>query len=249
MKGICLQHGETRMSRLANYLKRLGIEPRDISIYRRALTHISAAGDPSESYERLEFLGDAILGLVISEFLFKNFRDKEEGNLSRIRSMVVSQEPLAEKALEMKLQKHLRVDTVRVREGGGIEESILADAFESMVGAVFADRGYLQAKAFVLRNLRDECIMHKDLTGPTDYKSRLQEFWQHRYKNTPDYEVVKESGPDHDKMFTIEVRYGRKVLGKGSGHSKKKAEQEAAREAYERVIEKETKKASKPKRK
>ncbi len=235
------------MSRLANYLNRLGIEPRDLSHYRRALTHISAAGDPSESYERLEFLGDAILGLVISDYLYRNFADKEEGSLSRIRAMVVSQEPLAEKAIELKLQKYIRVDTVRVREGEGIEKSILADAFESMVGAVFADRGYRQARAFVLKYLKDECIRHSDLTGPTDYKSRLQELWQQRYKNTPDYEVVRETGPDHEKMFTIEVRYRRKVLGKGKGHSKKKAEQEAAKQAYERVIEKEKKKTRKRK--
>ena len=92
-------------------------------------------------------------------------------------------------------------------------------------------------------------MKYKDLSGPTDFKSRLQELWQQKYKNTPEYDVIKETGPDHDKVFTIQVKYGRRVLGKGKGHSKKKAEQEAARVAYEREIKKETRKARKPGRK
>ncbi len=230
------------MSGLKRFLKKLGIEPRDLSIYRRAFTHISAARNCADSYERLEFLGDSVIGIVVSEFIFQKFPDKEEGALSRIRAMVVSSETLGAKAMEIGLDKYIRADTVRVRGGQQAEFSILADSFEALVGAVFADRGYRHAKAFVLRQLKDDCVNLKDMSGPSDYKSRLQELWQQKCKKTPEYEVVSEVGPDHRKEFTIEVKYRRKVLGRGKGSSKKRAEQEAAREAYEREIAKISKK-------
>ena len=233
------------MYSLRRFLKKLGIEPRDLSVYRRALTHVSTAENHFESYERLEFLGDGISGMVIGDFLFRKFPCKEEGDLSRIRALVVSQESLGSKAVELGLDKHLRADTVRIREGGGAEFSIMADCFEAMVGAVFADRGYRAARDFVLRHLGEQFMDLQEMEGPFDCKSRLQELWQQMYKDTPEYKVVSEKGPDHNKVFTVEVRFGGKILGKGQGSSKKRAEQEAARKAYDKAVRKKKKKRGK----
>ena len=235
------------MKRLTTFLKKVGIEPREISYYRRALTHISSAVNHHDSYERLEFLGDSIIGMIIGDFLFRKFREKEEGALSRIRAMVVSRETLGGKALELGIDKMMRADTVRIREGEQVEISILADAFEALVGAVFADRGYRAARNFVLLHLRDECMKLKEMEGPSDYKSRLQEYWQHKYKETPEYVTLYEKGPDHNKMFSVAVTYQGKRLGKGVGSSKKRAEQEAAREAFEKEARKKQRKTRRKK--
>ena len=233
------------MSRLKPFLKKLGIEPKDLSIYRKALTHLSAAEKPSESYERLEFLGDSILGMVISDFLYQRFGDKEEGGLSRIRAIVVSQDSLGVKAEELGLGKFVRADTVRIREGENAEFSILADCLEALIGAVFADRGYIQARKFILNMFREECLNLAEMKGPSDYKSKLQELWQDMYKDIPEYSTVSEEGPDHNKFFTVEVRFKRRKLGTGTGSSKKRAEQEAARIAYESAKEMRKKKRGK----
>jgi ribonuclease III len=226
------------MPALSKYLGELGIEPKDISIYRKAFTHMSSASCPSESYERLEYLGDSVIGMVIADFLYRKFPEKEEGELSRIKASVVNSETLGRKAEELKLEKLLRVETARVRQGSRAEFSILGDIFEALCGAIFADRGYLQAKKFILTNLKNACLTAGENVGPIDYKSRLQELWQHKFKEPPDYIVVDETGPDHDKLFTIEVRYKGKLLGSGEGSSKKRAEQEAAKSAFECEIEK-----------
>ena len=227
------------MVSLKNYLEELGIEPKDISIYRRAFTHLSSAASPAESYERLEYLGDSVIGMVISDFLYRKFPEKEEGELSRIKASAVSREALGKKAEDLKLEKLLRVETARVRQGSRAEFSILGDTFEALVGAIFADRGYRLARAFVLRSLKDVCLVAAENEGPIEYKSRLQELWQQRYKEPPTYRVASESGPDHDKVFTVEVRYKGRLLGKGQGSSKKRAEQEAAQAALEREASRE----------
>jgi ribonuclease III len=231
------------MPKLDKFLKALSIEPKDISIYRKALTHISSAPTASDSYERLEFLGDSVIGVVISDFLYRKFPQKEEGDLSRIKASVVSRDTLGAKAIELGLDKYLRADTVRVREGRTAEFSIMSDCFEAVVGAIFADRGYRAAKAFIIKNLKEECMILKEMQGPSDFKSRLQEFWQQKCKATPEYRVISEEGPDHSKIFSVEVRYRGKTLGIGQGSSKKKAEQEAARMAYEAEIIKPKKRA------
>ena len=230
------------MDRFEKYLERIGIEPKNLQLYRRALTHLSAAKAPSESYERLEFLGDSVIGLVISEYLYRTFPDKEEGELTRIKALVVSRDILGEKSRHLGLGKYIKVDTARVRERGAAEISILSDCFESLVAAIIIDRGYTAAKKFILMHLKDYCLKMKNQVGPTDQKSQLQELWQHRYKVPPEYVVVKESGPDHRKTFMIEVRYKENVLGKGSGNSKKKAEQEAAADALKKINRREKRK-------
>jgi ribonuclease III len=223
------------MVSLKSYLEELGIEPKDISIYRRAFTHQSSAATPQDSYERLEYLGDSVIGMVVSDFLYRTFPDKEEGELSRIKASSVSREALGNKAEDLKIEKLLRVETARVRQGSRAEFSILGDTFEALVGAIFADRGYRLARKFILENLKDVCLKAAEREGPIDFKSRLQELWQQRYKEPPTYRVASESGPDHDKVFTVEVRHKGKLLGRGQGSSKKRAEQEAASAALEKL--------------
>lgn len=221
--------------KLRKYLISIGIEPRDIEIYRKAFTHISVAREPSDSYERLEFLGDSIIGMVISDYLCSKFPQKEEGELTRIKASVVSRETLGMKAKEIGLGKFLKVDTARVRDGGSAEVSILSDCFEGLVGAYFIDRKYGKTRKFILNHLADECLKFENSDSPKDFKSRLQELWQHEYKRLPEYVVVKSEGPDHSKTFFVEVRYEGKLLGKGRGSSKKRAEQEAAKDALIRL--------------
>ena len=229
------------MPGLKKFLENLGIEPRDLSIYRRALTHTSCATSPGESYERLEFLGDSVIGMVISDFLFSKFSEKEEGELSRIKATVVSRETLGGVTESLGIEKYMRVETARVKQGSRAEFSILSDTFEALVGAIFSDRGYRHARRFILRCLKDISMTASENEGPIDYKSRLQELWQRRYKEPPSYDVVSESGPDHNKLFTVEARWKNRLLGRGEGSSKKRAEQEAARAAFEREILREKK--------
>ena len=204
-------------------------------MYRRAFTHLSCASSPDESYERLEFLGDSVIGMVVADFLFRKFPEKEEGELSRVRATVVSRESLGATAERMGLEEHIRVETARVKMGSRAEFSILGDTFEALVGAIFADRGWAQAKSFVIRNLKAACLAAGEIEGPTDYKSRLQELWQQRYKEPPVYKVVSEEGPDHNKIFSVVVKYKGRKLGRGEGTSKKRAEQEAAKSALEKL--------------
>jgi ribonuclease III len=223
------------MVSLKTFLHNQDIEPKDISIYRRAFTHLSCASSPGESYERLEFLGDSVMGMIVSDYLYQVFPDKEEGDLSRIRATVVSRDALGELAERLGLEKFLRVETARVRAGSRAEFSIMSDTFEALVGAVFSDLGYRASKKFVLKHFRQLCIDAGQKGGPIDFKSQLQEFWQGMYKVPPTYKVVSETGPDHNKLFTVEVKYKSKKLGRGEGSSKKRAEQEAAREALEKL--------------
>jgi ribonuclease-3 len=175
-----------------------------------------------------------VIGLVVSDFLCRKYPFKEEGELSRIKATVVSRENLGLVAGKLGVEKHLRVETARVREGRKAEFSIMGDVFESLVGAIFVDRGYRAARKFILEHLKEACLIAGENEGPIDYKSSLQEIWQERYKEPPAYNVVSETGPDHAKVFTVEVRWKSRLLGRGDGSSKKRAEQEAAKCALEK---------------
>lgn len=225
------------MGRLIKFLKRHGIEPKDMSLYRKAFTHVTCADTSGDSYERLEFLGDCVVGMIIGDFLYRKFPEKEEGELTKMRAAVVSRESLAAVSEAMGIGELIRAGTMRFKEDGRVESSILGDVFESLVGAIFADRGYMAAKRFVLSVLKDACLSIKNSEGPMDYKSRLQEIWQEKYKEPPVYKVISEKGPDHNKIFMVEVRYKKRILGRGEGSSKKKAEQEAARMALQNLSE------------
>jgi ribonuclease III len=208
----------------------LGYRFTDISLLVRALTHVSHDRKKTGSNnEVLEFLGDAVLDLAVSDLLIRHFPEKTEGDLSRMRAGLVNSVALAEKAIALELGALLRLGKGEERSGGRIKESILAGAFEAVLGAIYQDGGYGAALPIV------ELYFAADIAartlGQQDYKTRLQEISQLLFRMLPSYRVVSESGPDHDKFFVTEIAVGGRVLGTGEGRSKKQSEQEAAKKA------------------
>jgi ribonuclease-3 len=208
----------------------LGYKFIDAALLARCLTHVSYEGSQVDGHnEVLEFLGDAVLGLAVSEMLIRQYPEKSEGDLSRMRAGLVNAEVLAEKGARLKLGARLRVGKGEERSGGRTKSSILAGAFEALVGAVFSDGGYDPAFGVVERYFAAD-LAEKEL-GQRDYKTRLQEISQILYREPPLYRIVSETGPDHAKRFETEILVGGKVLGRGRGSSKKQSEQEAAKQA------------------
>lgn len=217
--------------------RKLGIEIGDVGLLEQALTHKSYLGESSaaESNERLEFLGDAVLGLVIAEYLFKQFPDRPEGELAKAKAVAVSEPVLAESAKRLGLPDLILMSSGEEASGGRKRASILADAFEAVIAAIYLDQGITAAREFILKALESILIDIERKEHIRDYKTLLQEHTQGIYKRAPHYVVVDESGADHDKTFIVEARLGEKVIGRGQGKSKKQAEQAAALEALETV--------------
>lgn len=205
----------------------------DQSLLARAMTHssVSVKGE-RPSNERLEFLGDAVLDVVICEHLFSRFPELEEGTLSEIRSIVASTPCLNDIARELELEQFCDLSK-GIRNRSKIPDSILANLFEAVVAAIYLDDGLQSAEEFVLTQM--EGRIKKALQGQyhRDFKSRLQQFTQKKWNRVPEYEVISETGPDHDKHYEAIVRVQGDSFGPGSGSSKQKAEQEAARQAIE----------------
>jgi ribonuclease-3 len=212
--------------------QRIGYTFRDPSLLDRALTHASCKDAEHPSNERLEFLGDAVLGLVVAHFLYTAFPEMEEGPLTRVRSAVVSAQSLTALALEVGLDDALRIGRGLRREE--LPPSVLANAVEALIGAIFLDGGLDATRPFILwgleRALEDELVTRNE----RNWKSLLQELTQQADRVTPTYEVVEETGPDHQKAFVVIVLTDGVERGRGSGASKKAAEQAAARDALER---------------
>jgi ribonuclease III len=177
----------------------------------------------------LEFLGDAVLDLAVSDLLMRRYPARSEGDLSKMRAALVNTTVLAEKAALLGLGPLLRLGKGEERSGGRTKPSILAGAFEALLGAVYQDGGFEAARRLVERYFADD-VEEKEL-GRQDYKTRLQEISQMLFHAPPSYRIVDESGPDHDKHFVTEITVGGKVLGKGEGKTKKQAEQQAAKKA------------------
>ena len=197
----------------------------------QALTHSSFANEKHKKQsdnERLEFLGDAVLELVSSEFLFKNYPKMPEGELTKFRASIVCEPTLALCTQEIDLGKYLYLGKGEDLTGGRKRKSILSDALEAVIGAIYLDGGFEAARAFIHRFILVD-IEHKKLFH--DSKTILQELVQGTYKEELRYLLLAEVGPDHDKQFTVEARMGERVIGQGTGHTKKAAEQEAAYEA------------------
>jgi len=193
-----------------------------------ALTHRSS-GD-AENNEKLEFLGDAVLSLAMSDVLMARFPDAREGDLSKIRASLVNAEVLARKARELELGRWLRLGKGEEKSGGRDKPSILASAYEAVLGAVYLDAGYEPARAVIERQFAPDVEEHLTV-GLRDYKTRLQELTQRLFRETPAYTLVEESGPDHAKRFASEITIGGRTCGRGVGRSKKMAEQAAAADA------------------
>jgi ribonuclease III len=222
-------------ARLLAFQERTGIAFHDRELLRRSLTHRSYLGGEdahgADSNERLEFLGDAVLELVVIDHLYQQFPEAREGDLTQKKSLLVSRSVLAERAERLGLGEFILLSAAERGAGGGERRSILADAFEAVLGAIYLDQGLDGARPFVDRWLLRESDRILGNTQMRNFKSILQERIQARIRLHPRYRVVSEMGPDHEKCFTIEVLVRGTVLGRGSGSNKKEAEQQAAREA------------------
>jgi ribonuclease-3 len=218
---------------LAEVEERLGYRFQDPGLLRRSLTHRSFAGrDPAHNNEQLEFLGDAVLSLAMGDLLLQRFAGRSEGDLSKVRASLVNEAVLALTATELGLGEHIRIGKGEERTGGRRKPSILAGAYEAVLGAVYLDGGFPAARELVGGHFSRAIDDHTTL-GLQDYKTRLQEMTQSHFKEVPTYRLVRASGPDHDKRFVSQILVGGKVYGRGVGRSKKIAEQAAAMKALE----------------
>ena len=223
------------MADLGALQETLGVSFHDLSLLEQAMVHSSYInenpGYATFSNERLEFVGDAILGFIIAEKLYQDFSGLAEGELTKLRSVLVRRDTLSRVARTIRLGDYLYLGKGEEASGGRHKSANLAGALEAMIAAVFLDQGLTITRELVLK-LFDEELQKVIRQGTeVDYKSRLQELIQSRYQSTPDYRLIEATGPDHDKRFTVEVVLGDTVLGRGSGKSKKVAESEAARSA------------------
>ena len=211
----------------------LGHQFRSAQTLRDALTHKSYAfekGIPRHN-ERLEFLGDSVLAAVVAHWLFETYPEEDEGRLSKMKASLVSRVTLARWAAEMRLGPHLLLGSGEETTGGRERPSILSNALEALIGALYLDGGYKLASQFIHRRLLDQ----EARIVEADHKSRLQEIVQKRYKVPPTYALVKASGPDHDRTFSVKVQIGARLLGSGRGKNKKEAEQAAAKDALRNI--------------
>jgi ribonuclease-3 len=224
-----------RKKELAAFAKTAGVRFRSLELLNLSFMHRSVTNESSSqgNNERLEFLGDAILGAVAATLLYQNLTDRSEGDLAKIKSVVVSEDILSGLARELQIDRLLILGRGEELSGGRTKNAILADALEALIGALYLDSGYKAAHAFVSARIGPEIDRVLDNRHHRDYKSLLQELSQHRYRKYPAYRLLKRSGPEHDHFFWIEVTVNGHVFGPGMGKNKKAAEQEAARIAYE----------------
>ncbi len=216
----------------------IGYRFKNITLLQNALTHSSYANEywhnSLMSNERLEFLGDSVLGMVVAEYLYRNFPDRPEGELTRMRADMVCEQALARVADRLRLGEHLLLGHGEEQGGGRGRASILADAVESVIAAVFIDGGMAPAKAFIEAFVL--CNVPVTKLNNADHKTALQELVQQKRNQIITYTLVGESGPDHNKLFVAAVALNGEILGEGTGSSKKRAEQEAARIAMEKLL-------------
>ncbi|MFP3879446.1 MAG: ribonuclease III [Dehalococcoidia bacterium] len=219
--------------------KRLGISFRDESSLEQAFVHPSYLNEnpifTRPSNERLEFLGDAILNFIVAEKLYKEFPDLAEGALTEIRASLVCRETLARLASSLELGDWLLLGQGEELNGGRSKPSNLANAMEALIGAVYLEQGLVQARSFVLRQLKRELERIRAGKRIPNYKALLQELFQGRKRPAPVYHLVDAIGPDHDRQFTTEILVDGEALARGTGRSKKAAETEAARAAWEKL--------------
>ncbi|MDY6932646.1 MAG: ribonuclease III [Spirochaetota bacterium] len=220
---------DRQLNKLQDVIK---VKFRDKSLLNRALTHrsyVNEAGFDMKDNEKLEYLGDSVLALVVNEYLFKRYEDYLEGDLAKIKSAVVSEATLAKVASEVKLGYFILISKGEERSGGRDRPSILANTLEAIIGAIYLDSGLKESKKFVLALLKRDIERIDNLSYLRDPKTTLQEFVQKRYKERPSYVVIKENGPDHKKEFTVKLVIHGRDMSIGVGSSKGKAELEAAK--------------------
>ncbi|MCH4166212.1 MAG: ribonuclease III [Megasphaera sp.] len=225
-----------RKEQLEKFISILGLEQfHQLSILDKALTHSSYANENKGKHgfynERLEFLGDAILDLVVGEYLFLQYPHMPEGELSKARASVVSETPLAAVCASFHMGEYILLGKGELASGGRTRASIMADAFEAVVGAIYIDSTYEEARKFILHQLKGYLELVAKGDYGKDYKTLFQEFIQRDGEHIIAYQLCRQEGPDHDKTFYMEVIVNGSVLGEGAGKTKKDAEQHAAHEA------------------
>ncbi len=215
--------------------EKIGYHFKNESYLKTALTHSSYANETKAtggSNERLEFLGDSVLGVVVADYLYKNFPNLPEGDLTKKRASLVCEKACCGFSRQLDLGKYLLLSHGEQNSGGRTRSSILADAFEAVIAAIYMDGGMEEARKFILHFVLP-MLQAARPKAFKDYKTALQEIIQQNPEERLEYVLTGESGPDHDKHFTVEVHLNSNVIGKGGGRSKKEAEQQAAREAME----------------
>jgi len=218
----------------------LGYRFHDLSLLTLALTHRSYAGsvtNSDDSNERLEFLGDSVLGLIIAHQLFRDHPDWREGELTKVKALLVNETTLSEIGKEIGLNHHIFLSADENKSGGSERASIVSDAVESLIAAIYMDGGLDEAKKFVLEQIYSRKADVRADSSQRNYKGELLELVQGRGENMPRYDVVSQTGPDHERTFNVVVSISGRALGSGIGSSKKEAEQKAAAEALERLFE------------
>ena len=221
------------MNSVSDLLKKLHITYKDLAIYEQALTHPSYNGDANtkhQDYEKLEFMGDSVLGYVTADLVYKNRPEMSEGDLTKLRSVLVSTKPLAAYARKISLDQYVRIGHSITASQVKESDKILENVFESLIGAIYLDAGLKAAYRFIKYILLKD-IKTYDADNLTDYKTKLQEEIQVEHRDAVQYVTISQSGPAHDRTFTVQVRYNDIVLGTGTGKSKKKAEEMAAKDA------------------
>ena len=221
------------MNKTSDLLKKLHITYKNIAVYERALTHPSYNGDANtkhQDYEKLEFMGDAVLNFCTADLVYKNRPEMSEGNLTKLRSVLVSTKPLAAYARKINLHDYIRIGHSitldRVKESDKILENVL----EALIGAIYIDAGLKPAYGLIRKLLLSDILIY-DADNLTDYKTKLQEEIQAEHRDAVKYVTISQSGPAHDRTFTVQVLFNDIVLGVGTGKSKKKAEEMAAKDA------------------
>jgi ribonuclease-3 len=211
---------------------------RNAELFKLAMSHRSHTANPVEdSYERLEFFGDSVLGLVIAQYLYEHHPEWDQGMMSKAKSSVVQEQPLAETALRLGLQAHLHLSASEESTGGRARPSILADVFEAVIGAVYLENGLEVARWFVLEQLHEYLMgVSGGDVNPYDNKSKLQEIAQATWRKTPQYRIIGETGVAHERRFVVQVLFDDTVMGEGTGRSKKEAEQSAAADALDVIL-------------
>lgn len=225
---------------IGNFEESIGYHFKDRKILLEALTHSSFANENKDQQlqfnERLEFLGDSVLSIVISEYIFINLPHLPEGELTKIRARIVCEASLSETARQIELGNYIRLGRGEEMTGGRKRSSILADGFEALIAAIYLDGSFAIVKAFILELMADK--IENAINGEIllDYKTKLQEQIQAKTRKKLSYHIYDEKGPDHNKTFYVEVRLDNKILGKGIGSNKKEAEQEAAKTAIKKGL-------------
>lgn len=227
---------DKRKQQLQGFCDSLGIRMHDLELLDMALTHTSYAHEAKQTpkpqhNERIEFLGDSVLSVIVSTYMYQNFPDLAEGQLTKLRAHLVCEASLFEYAKKIRLGDYLRLGKGEELSGGRERPSILADAFESVLGAIYLDQGFAKVQSYLLAMMRPEIDYICRHGIYNDYKTRLQEFLQRDGDVDISYQLMSSTGPEHNKVFTSEVMVQGRVIGEGKGRTKKDSEQHAAQQA------------------